>query len=99
MVDVFHNRRLLQNIWMTSNSKMDIHCNAGIAITDMVGELPGYCNVWYHPEGIANIISFSKAKEHGLKNTFDSSIGNVLSTEKMIDLYAPFNNQIKDYII
>ena len=39
-VDVFYNTRLLLNIRKV-NQTLDIHCNAGVASTDMVGDLPG----------------------------------------------------------
>jgi hypothetical protein len=31
----------------------------------MVGDLKGYGVVWYHPSGIANILSLSRMREHG----------------------------------
>ena len=42
---------------------MKIHCNAGTATTRLVRNLPGYGEVWFHPEGIANILSLSNVKE------------------------------------
>ena len=61
-VDVFTNRHLLKNIWR-SKKDMFTHCTAGVAKTNLIGDLPGYCTVWYHPNGIANILSLSKVKE------------------------------------
>ena len=60
-VDVFHNAKLLRNI-REAKSFMDIHCNAGVTSTSLVGELPGYGTVWYHPNGIANILSLARVK-------------------------------------
>ena len=60
-VDVFQNRALLSNVRQVKGF-MDIHCNAGVASTNWVGDLPGYGMVWYHQEGIANILSLSKVK-------------------------------------
>jgi hypothetical protein len=74
-VDVFHNPRLLRNI-RESNSYMDIHCNAGVTSTKLVGDLPGYGTVWYHPNGIANILSLARMKERGYKVTYDSDDDN-----------------------
>ena len=54
---------------------MFIHCTAGVAKTNLVGDLPGYGTVWYHPDGIANILSQSKVKEK-CRVTFDSGINN-----------------------
>jgi N-acetylmuramoyl-L-alanine amidase len=42
---------------------MDIHCNAGATSTNLVGDLPGYGEVWYHPNGIANILSLAGVKD------------------------------------
>ena len=58
-VDVFHNKNLLRNV-RKSNTSLNIHCNAGVATTNMIGDLKGYGTVWYHPRGIANILSLSR---------------------------------------
>jgi hypothetical protein len=58
-VDVFCNKKFLTNI------RKSIHCNAGVATTKMVGDLKGYGTVWYHPDGIANILSLSRVHERG----------------------------------
>ena len=54
---------------------MFIHCTAGVAKTNFIGDLPGYGTIWYHPDGIANILSPSKVKEK-YRVTFDSDINN-----------------------
>ena len=41
----------------------------------MVGDLPGYGTVWYHPTGIANILSLSRAIKI-FTITYDSANGN-----------------------
>ena len=61
-IDVFQNAELLTNIRKNTTS-MDIHCNAGEASTDLVGDLPGYGTVWYHPDRIANILSLARVKQ------------------------------------
>ena len=73
-VDVFTNRRLLKNI-RRAKENMFIHCTAGVAKTNLVGDLPGYGTVWYHPNGIANILSLSKVKEK-YRVTYDSDNNN-----------------------
>ena len=80
-VDVFCNKKLLSNIREHSSS-MDIHCNAGITSTRLIGELRGYGTVWYNPTGIANILSLAKAKERGYRVTFDSADGNAFHLHK-----------------
>ena len=73
-VDVFTNRRLLKNI-RRSKTNMLIHCTTGVAKTNLIGDLPGYGTVWYHPDRIANILSLSKVKEK-YRVTFDSDKNN-----------------------
>jgi len=69
--DVYNNASVLKNIRKSTNT-MNIHCNAGIVSTSLVGDLPGYSTVWYHPKGIANILSLSRIIEKGYHVTFDS---------------------------
>jgi hypothetical protein len=54
-VDVFHNAKLLVNIRQASGT-MDIHCNAGVTTTALVGDLPGYGTVWYQPKSILSSV-------------------------------------------
>jgi hypothetical protein len=42
----------------------------------MVGDLKGYGTVWYHSEGIANILSLSRVRRN-FRVTYDSKDGNV----------------------
>jgi hypothetical protein len=64
-VNIFRNDELLENI-CRGDTFMDIHCNAGVTSTNLVGgDLPGYGEVWYNPNGIANILSLSRVKERG----------------------------------
>ena len=50
---------------------MSIYCNAGVTTTTQVGTLPGYGKVWYHPTGIANILSFSRVRAKGFSITYN----------------------------
>lgn len=61
---------------------MDIHCNAGVTSTNLVGGLPRYGEVWYSPNGIANIMSLSRVKARGFRVTFDSESGNAFHIHK-----------------
>ena len=54
---------------------MFILCTAGVAKTNLIADLPGYGTVWYHPDGIANLLSLSKVKEK-YRVTFDNDINN-----------------------
>jgi hypothetical protein len=80
-VDVFHNADLLKNI-CTGDGHMDIHCSAGVTSTNLLGDLPGYGQVWYHPNGIANILSLKRVKTRGHRVTYDSSKGNEFHVHK-----------------
>jgi hypothetical protein len=80
-VDVFCSEDLLTNI-RTSDGYMDIHCNAGVTSTRLIGDLQGYGTVWYNPNGIANILSLARVREKGYRITFDSSNDNVFAIEK-----------------
>jgi hypothetical protein len=73
VVNVFYNERLLKNI-RKADSFMDIHCNTGVTSTNLIGDLPGYGEVWYHPNGIANILALAQVKDRH-RVTFDSTDG------------------------
>jgi hypothetical protein len=79
-VDVFHNAKLLTNI-RKSRASMTIHCNAGTTKTNLIGDLAGYGTVWYHPTGIANILSLSRVKKNH-RITYDSEAGNQFTVHK-----------------
>jgi len=79
-VDVFFNGSLLDNI-CDSVSSLDIHCNAGLATANKVGDFPGYGTVWFHPDVIANILSLACVKEE-YRVTFDSLKGNKFVVHK-----------------
>jgi len=73
-MDVFCNPCLVRNICKATH-RMHIHCTAGMTSTDMIVDLPGYGTVWFHPKGIANILSLLQVKERH-KITYDSTDGN-----------------------
>jgi hypothetical protein len=72
--DAFSNPDLLQNIHEVRGS-LTIHTQAGKAITKMRGTVPGYGDVWYCPDGIANILSLARVAKTRLVK-FDSTNGN-----------------------
>ena len=57
-VDMFCNPKMLGNIW-EAKRHLVLHCNAGTVLVTMKGDLKGYGTVWYHPTGIANILSLN----------------------------------------
>ena len=79
-IDIFCNPHLLTNI-RRSTGKLLIHCNAGTATTDMIGDFKSYGTVWYHASGIANVLSLAKVKER-FRVTFDSNKGNAFIVHK-----------------
>ena len=73
-VDVFYNGKLLQNIHHAKNG-ITIFSTERNTTTHMKGELPGYGEVWYHPEGISNILPlYWVASKYQVQ--FDSVNGN-----------------------
>jgi hypothetical protein len=63
-VNIFYNKALLKDITVTTRC-MQVRCNAGWTVTNQIGHLPGYpSEVWYNPNGIANIISLADAEKY-----------------------------------
>ena len=58
-VDVLSNKNLLQNV-RKSNRKLAILLTGGNMVTNLVGYLPGYVNVWFQSGEIENILLISK---------------------------------------
>jgi hypothetical protein len=79
-INVFQNKEMLNNI-CKSESRIDIHCNDGIASTNIIGDLSGYGTVWY-PHGIASILSLAKMTEKGYQVSYYSKSGNAFTVSK-----------------
>jgi len=71
MMDIFYNLQLVMNI-RCGEHQMNIHCTAGVTTTDLVANLPGYGTIWFHTNGIANILLLSQVKERH-RVTYDST--------------------------
>ncbi len=72
--DAFSNPDLLRDIHEVKGS-LTIHTQAGKAVTRLRGTVPGYGEVWFCPNGIANILSLAHvAKTREVR--FDSTNGN-----------------------
>ena len=71
-VDIFCNPKLISNIRKVP-SEMRIQCNAGICVTNMVGDVPGYGPVWFDKDAIANILSLKLVQENDYIT--DNSVG------------------------
>ena len=57
-VHVFYNWHFLSNI-RESKKTLHLFTNAGKVVQNQEGDLPGLGTVWYHPDGIANMLSFN----------------------------------------
>ena len=66
-IHVFCNPDFLTNIHK-SRDRLQLYTNAGEATIEEVGELAGVGTVWFHRDGIANILSFFKVEE---ENNFE----------------------------
>jgi hypothetical protein len=78
--DAYSNPDLLVDIHEVKGS-LTIHTQAGKAVTKLRGTVPGYGEVWFCPEGIANILSLANvSKSRSVK--FDSKNGNQFEVTK-----------------
>ena len=81
-VNVVVNKSLLTNIRHSpNNTTMHIHCNAGTATANMVGDLEGVGTVWYYPDGIANVLSLALISDR-FRVTMDTGADNAFHVHK-----------------
>ena len=68
---------------------MNIHCNAGIASNNWVGYLEVFGTVWYHKEGIENIIYLAKvqAKYHITCNSQNTNAFLLFNKDGQVQLF------------
>jgi hypothetical protein len=78
--DAFSNPKLLRDTHQVRGS-LTIHTQAGKAVTKLRGTVPGYGEVWFCPDGIANILSLARVAKSRLV-TFDSANGNHFAVTK-----------------
>jgi len=79
-VDVFMNKKLLKNV-PDAKTPLSLHCNAGVATVNKVGDLAGYGTVWYYENGIANILSLNNVKKK-YRVTYDSTASGCFKVHK-----------------
>jgi hypothetical protein len=60
---------------------LTIHTQAGKAVTKLRGTVFGYGEVWFCPDGIANILSLARVAKTRVV-TFDSTNGNQFAVTK-----------------
>jgi len=76
-VDIISSHELLHDIH-DAKFPLTLHCNAGAVTISQQGYLGDYPEpVWYHPSGIANILSLNNLTRH-YRVTMDSQDGNAL---------------------
>lgn len=78
--DAFSNPSLLKDIHEVPGS-LTINTQAGKCVTKLRGTVPGYGEVWFCPNGIANILSLARVIKTR-KVTFDSTDGNQFTVTK-----------------
>jgi hypothetical protein len=78
--DNLANPKLLKNIRKV-DSYMPLSTQAGSTTTNLVGNVPGYGMVWFHPNNIANIIALTNMKKKH-RVTYDSKKGNEFVVHK-----------------
>ena len=72
-VDILCGHPLIKNSRRVSGH-INILCNVGIASSNWVGYLEGFGTLWYHKEGITNILSLAKLQAN-YHITYDSQYG------------------------
>ena len=72
---------------------MAIHCNVDVVCTSLTVLMPGFEQetTWYHPQGIANLISLSFARKH-LHIIYNIQDGNVFHLHKPDGSYHEFRD-------
>jgi hypothetical protein len=80
-INIFTNSSLLKNL-RKSPTPLKIFSSGGTTDTNIIWDLPRYGQVWYHPLGIANILSLSNLIKKGYKITYSSSDSNTFNVTK-----------------
>jgi Reverse transcriptase (RNA-dependent DNA polymerase) len=63
-VSIFNNKKFLKNIRHCGNEQgLRIYSNGGHQDTHMVGDLPGFGQVWYNENSLANILSLAEVRK------------------------------------
>eukprot|EP00536_Pseudo-nitzschia_multiseries_P001197 jgi/Psemu1/2723/gm1.2723_g len=74
------NQQMIKNVHKAPSSHhMNIHCNSGVARTNLMGTLPGFGPVWFYPEGIdiENAIYVHKGKNSTIESTNEKEYSNL----------------------
>ena len=93
-VDIFNNAELLTDI-CTAKKPLKFHCNAGYIHVTQKGGF-GEIEVWYHPKGIANILSLKtlKRRHHVTYNSKDRDGVFTVHTSQVIIEFIPHESSL-----
>ena len=61
---------------------MYIHCNTVVALKNLIDNIQGIGNMWFHPDRIANIVSLSRIKRRNCVRRFNSQLDNLFKMYK-----------------
>lgn len=93
-VNIVFNRDLLRGIHRPGHT-IGINCNAGTVTLKQQGKLGGYpAPVWYHPQGIANIMSMADVARH-YRLTMDTGKENSITLHRPDGTTAVFTPSAK----
>ena len=56
-IDLFCNQSFVHNVYQV-NTTLSLATNAGMMMTNLKAELPGYGMVWFDPQAMTNVLSF-----------------------------------------
>jgi hypothetical protein len=83
------NRELLTDIRKVPNP-IRVNCNSGYVVLDQQGTLGSYPErVWYHPTGIANLVSLHHVKRH-FRLTMDTNVADAIFLHSQDGRRIPF---------
>ena len=103
-IDLFCNQSFVCNMHQF-NTTLSLATNAGMMMTNLKAELPGFGTVWFDPQAMTNVLSFGNiAKQHPIQylqesDTFQvqlSSHINISGHEQVDNLYGLEGNQPRE---
>ena len=101
LIDLFCNQSFVHNVHKV-NTTLSLAVNAGMMMTSLKAELPGYGTVWFDPQAMTNVLSFGNiAKQYPIQylqelDTFQIQLSNHINIfgHKQVDnLYVLEGNQ------
>ena len=87
--DTFYSDHMLTDI-RSSPFPVAVNTNGGEILFELEGTLPGYGQVYYNPDGIANVLSMARVEEKGTRITYDTHKGSCFHLHNI-------NRKIRDF--